>query len=47
MEIKTFDTILTGLCDSFDSLISPRSIARTNIDKMQFDYLSVASRQLP
>ena len=30
MEIKTFDTILTGMCDAFDSLISPRSIARTN-----------------
>ena len=30
MEIKTFDTILTGICDSFDALISPKKIARTN-----------------
>lgn len=30
MEIKTFDTILTGICDSFDELISPKKIARTN-----------------
>lgn len=30
MEIKTFDTILTEMCDYFDSLISPRTIARTN-----------------
>lgn len=30
MEIKTFDTILTGLCDSFDELISPRTISRSN-----------------
>lgn len=30
MELKTFDTILTTICDSFDSLISPRTIARTN-----------------
>jgi hypothetical protein len=30
MEIKTFDTILTELCDSFDELISPKKITRTN-----------------
>lgn len=30
MEIKTFDTILNELCDVFDSLISPKKIARTN-----------------
>lgn len=30
MEIKTFDTILTGICDSFDNFISPKKIARTN-----------------
>lgn len=30
MEIKTFDTILIGICDSFDELISPKKIARTN-----------------
>lgn len=30
MEIKTFDTILNELCGVFDSLISPKKIARTN-----------------
>lgn len=30
MEIKTFDTILTQLCDSFDSLIAPKKISRSN-----------------
>lgn len=30
MELKTFDTILTTICDSFDSLISPRTLARSN-----------------
>lgn len=30
MELKTFDTILTEICDSFDELISPKKIARTN-----------------
>lgn len=30
MELMTYNGILTKLCDDFDSLISPRSIARTN-----------------
>lgn len=30
MEIKTFDTVLNELCDVFDSLITPKKIARTN-----------------
>lgn len=30
MELKTFDAILTTICDSFDSLIAPRTIARSN-----------------
>lgn len=30
MEIKTFDTILTEICDFFDGLIAPKTIARTN-----------------
>lgn len=30
MEIKTFDTILTEICDYFDILIAPKTIARTN-----------------
>jgi hypothetical protein len=30
MELKTFDTILTQLCDNFDQLIAPRVISRSN-----------------
>ena len=30
MEIRTFNTILTGLCDSFDELIAPKKISRSN-----------------
>lgn len=30
MELKTFDTTLTTICDSFDSLIAPRKITRSN-----------------
>lgn len=30
MELKTFDTILTQMCDDFDYLISPKKIARSN-----------------
>lgn len=30
MELKSFDTILTELCDSFDSLIAPKTISRSN-----------------
>ena len=30
MELKTFDTILTELCDYFDTLISPKTISRSN-----------------
>ena len=30
MELKTFNTILTTICDSFDSLIAPRKLARSN-----------------
>ena len=42
MELKTFDTILTELCDSFDSLISPKKIARsnTNIIYLMFKAIS-------
>ena len=42
MEIKTFDTILTGICDDFDSLISPRKISRsnTNIIYLMFKAIS-------
>ena len=30
MEIKSFDTILTTLCDDFDALLSPAKMARAN-----------------
>ena len=30
MELKTFDTILTGLCDDFDAILSPKTMARSN-----------------
>ena len=30
MEIQTFDTFLTNLCDDFDTLIAPKKIARSN-----------------
>lgn len=42
MEIKTFDTILQGICDDFDNLISPKKIARsnTNIIYLMFKAIS-------
>ena len=42
MEIKTFDTILTGLCDSFDELISPKKITRTNTNIIYLMFKAVA-----
>ena len=30
MEIRTFNTVLTGLCDAFDELIAPKKISRSN-----------------
>ena len=42
MELKTFDTILTTICDSFDSLISPRTIARTNTNIIYLIFKAVA-----
>ena len=42
MEIKTFDTILTNMCDEFDALIAPRKISRsnTNIIYLMFKAIS-------
>jgi hypothetical protein len=42
MEIKTFDTILTELCDSFDELISPKKITRTNTNIIYLMFKAVA-----
>ena len=42
MQTKTFDEILTQLCDTFDNLISPRTISRsnTNIIYLMFKAIS-------
>lgn len=42
MELKTFDTILTTICDSFDSLIAPRTIARSNTNIIYLIFKAVA-----
>lgn len=42
MEIKTFDTILTQMCDTFDSLISPKTIARSNTNIIYLLFKAIA-----
>ena len=42
MELKTFDTILTELCDSFDALITPKTIARTNTNIIYLLFKAIA-----
>ena len=42
MEIKTFDTILTGICDSFDALIAPKTIARTNTNVVYLIFKAIS-----
>lgn len=42
MEVKSFDTILTGLCDTFDSLISPKTIARSNTNIIYLVFKAIA-----
>lgn len=42
IEIKTFDTILTGLCDNFDKLIYPKTIARSNTNIVYLIFKAVA-----
>lgn len=42
MEVKSFDTILTQLCDDFDTLISPRKIARTNTNIIYLIFKAIA-----
>lgn len=42
MELKTFDTILTDLCDSFDSLISPKAISRSNTNIVYLIFKAIA-----
>lgn len=42
MEIKTFDTILTGMCDDFDSLISPKKLYRSNTNVIYLIFKAIA-----
>ena len=42
MEIKSFDTILTQLCDDFDYLISPKKIARSNTNIIYLLFKAIA-----
>lgn len=42
MELKTFDSILTTICDSFDSLISPRTLARSNTNIIYLIFKAIA-----
>lgn len=42
MEIKTFDTILTGICDYFDTLIAPKTMSRTNTNIFYLIFKAVA-----
>ena len=42
MEIKTFDTILTEMCDWYDTLIAPRTISRSNTNIIYLMFKAVA-----
>lgn len=42
MEVKTYDTILTMLCDDFDSLIAPRTIVRANTNVIYLIFKAIA-----
>lgn len=42
MQLKTFDTILTELCDNFDELIAPRVIARSNTNIIYLLFKAIA-----
>ncbi len=42
MELKTFDTILTEICDDFDSLISPKTMSRSNTNIFYLIFKAVA-----
>lgn len=42
MELKTFDTILTEMCDSFDELISPAVLARSNTNIIYLLFKAIA-----
>ena len=42
MELKSFDTILTQLCDNFDVLITPKKIARSNTNIIYLLFKAIA-----
>lgn len=42
MELKSFDTILTQMCDDFDDLITPKRIARTNTNIVYLMFKAIA-----
>lgn len=42
MEIKTFDAILTQMCDEFDYLITPKKIARSNTNIIYLLFKAIA-----
>ena len=42
MELKTFDTILTEICDAFDTLISPKSMLRSNTNIIYLIFKAIA-----
>lgn len=42
MEIKTFDTILTEVCDWYDTLIAPRTLSRSNTNIVYLMFKAVA-----
>lgn len=42
MQIKTFNEILTEICDDFDNLITPKTIARTNTNIIYLMFKAIA-----
>ena len=42
MELKTFDTILTEICDAFDTLISPKAMLRSNTNIIYLIFKAIA-----
>lgn len=42
MELKTFDTILTEICDAFDTLISPKVMLRSNTNVIYLIFKAIA-----
>lgn len=42
MELKSFDTILTEICDAFDTLISPKVMLRSNTNVIYLIFKAIA-----